>query len=153
MIDVPSLVRQDPSRIEEDVMGAVTGGCLCGAIRYEALVTPVDTGYCHCRMCQRVSGAPVQAWASFPLAQFSYVKGEPQTYQSSSHGERRFCGRCGSSLEYRERKEPTAVSVNAGTLDDPSLAPPTKHIWTMSQITWFATADELPDYSGNGKDP
>src|SRR5262245_36008069 len=67
-------------------MAAITGGCLCGAIRYETDVAPIDTGYCHCRMCQRASGAPVLAWASFPIDAFRYTAGAPQAYVSSAIG-------------------------------------------------------------------
>lgn len=125
-------------------MTVLSGGCQCGAIRYEARGSVLDAGYCHCTMCQRISGAPAQTYAILAIDTFAYVKGEPGVYVSSSHGERRFCRACGASLEYRERETPQEVSVNSGTLDDPSLAPPRKHIWTRSQIAWFATADDLP---------
>jgi hypothetical protein len=125
-------------------MTLLTGGCLCGAIRYEAGGEPRDAGYCHCRTCQRISGAPAQPWVLLPITNFAYVKGEPRVYLSSSFGERRFCGECGASLEFRLREHPAEISVSTCSLDDPSLAPPRKHVWTRSQIAWFATADELP---------
>ncbi|MDQ0468138.1 GFA family protein [Labrys wisconsinensis] len=125
-------------------MSVITGGCLCGDIRYEASAPPRDTGYCHCRMCQRQSGATALPFATFALDCFAYVRGTPQVYVSSDHGERRFCPRCSASLDYRERISPTEVSINAGTLDDPGLAAPRRHIWAESRIAWFATADDLP---------
>jgi hypothetical protein len=131
-------------------MARIVGGCLCGAVRYEADEAPIETGYCHCRMCQRQSGAPALSFATFRIEGFRYTAGDPQTYVSSAIGERRFCGRCGSSLEFRERNDPRIVAVNSGTLDDPSVAPPSKHIWTMTQISWFVTADNLPDHAENG---
>jgi len=132
--------------------GCITGGCLCGAVRYEARSAPVDTGWCHCRMCQRVSGAPAQPFALFPLADFTYLQGSPAVFLSSAIGERRFCPDCGSSLEFRERNEPREVSINAGTLDDPSLAPPRKHIWVSSRLAWFRFDDGLPTFE-EGADP
>jgi hypothetical protein len=131
-------------------MAGVAGGCLCGAVRYEADQPPIDAGYCHCRMCQRQSGGPALSFAIFRIEGFRYTSGTPQVYVSSAVGERRFCGRCGSSLEFRERNDPQTIAVNSGTLDDPSVAPPSKHIWTMSQVSWFVTADNLPDHPENG---
>ena len=116
------LARREPAG--RNAMAAITGGCLCGAIRYEADEPPVDTGYCHCRMCQRASGSPVQAFASFPIGLVPLHRRRAAVFVSSAIGERRFCGRCGSSLEFRERLGPQIVSSTAGTLDDPSLAPP-----------------------------
>ncbi|QEN88876.1 GFA family protein [Labrys sp. KNU-23] len=127
-------------------MALLTGGCECGAIRYQAQEAPFDAGWCHCRICQRISGAPAQPWALFTVETFGYVKGEPRVYRSSSFGERRFCGDCGASIEFRLRENPTEISINIGTLDDPSLVPPRKHIWTRSQVSWFATADDLPTF-------
>ena len=48
----------------------LTGGCLCGEVRYRITATPVEALYCHCRMCQRAHGAPVIAWLTVPLAAF-----------------------------------------------------------------------------------
>jgi len=127
-------------------MALLTGGCACGAIRYEAQEVPFDAGWCHCRICQRISGAPAQPWALFAVETFGYVKGEPRIYHSSSFGERRFCGDCGASIEFRLRESASEISINIGTLDAPSLVPPRKHIWTRSQVSWFATADDLPTF-------
>ena len=131
-------------------MAMMSGGCLCGAVRYEAEGPLLDAGYCHCRMCQRQSGSPVMTWASVPAGTLRYVAGEPAVYRSSAIGERRFCARCGSGLEFRALADPDTVALNSGTLDDPSLAPPRKHIWTMSQVSWFVTADDLPDHPEDG---
>ena len=128
----------------------VSGGCLCGFVRYEARGQPINAGYCHCRMCQRSSGAPVMPWARFPIEAFHYTQGEPQVYRSSARGERRFCPKCGGQIEFRESDSPTSVSVNLGTLDDPNRVEPTFHIWVESRIAWFETADALPRYPEHG---
>lgn len=129
-----------------------SGGCLCGRVRYACRVKPENAGYCHCRMCQRNSGAPVMACAYVGLADFSYTAGEPAIYRSSEQGERRFCPTCGTPLEYRER-DGDFVSVNVATLDRPEEVPPTFHIWTESRIPWFDTADELPRHPRFRPDP
>ncbi|MCH7707979.1 MAG: GFA family protein [Myxococcales bacterium] len=128
-----------------------TGGCLCGALRYAAHGRPVDVGYCHCRVCQRSSGAPVLAWASFPNDAFAYTKGSPATYRSSPRAGREFCAACGTQIAFREDGA-TRVDLNVGSLDQPDSFAPQYHIWTESRIPWFETADELPRYPDAGPD-
>jgi hypothetical protein len=125
------------------------GGCLCGAIRYASTEAPLDTGYCHCRLCQRSTGAPVLAWASFPVEGFSYTRGAPARYQSSQHGHREFCRECGTQIAYRDSEGARLVDVNIGSLDDPERAPPQCHIWRSSRIRWFDTADDLPRFDAS----
>jgi hypothetical protein len=123
-----------------------TGGCLCGALRFTATAEPVDAGYCHCRLCQRSTGATVLAWASYPAASFSYSRGEPARYQSSQHGHREFCSNCGTQIAYRDSGEAATVDVNVGSLDDCDRVTPRYHIWCESRISWFDVADDLPRF-------
>jgi hypothetical protein len=125
------------------------GGCHCGALRYRVTAAPVRAGYCHCRICQHTSAAPVQAWAEVPLAGFAYIKGQPRVYLSSAWGQREFCGECGSQILYRDQQGASSVSINTPTLDDPALLPPTTHGFAKDRIAWFNTADDLPRYLGN----
>lgn len=130
-----------------------TGGCLCGRVRFRVVAEPLDSGYCHCRMCQRNSGAPVVAWVTFPAASFSWIAGEPGTYRSSARARRQFCTICGSYLVFRSDEFPAEVSVNTAALDEPAAFPPGKHIFTESRISWFRTLDDLPAYDGYGPPP
>jgi hypothetical protein len=127
------------------------GGCLCGKVRFRVIAPPLDGGYCHCRMCQRNSGAPVVAWVIFPTASFSWTSGEPGVYASSDHAKRNFCARCGSYLVFTSTKFPTEVSVNTASFDDPNAFPPRKHIFVESRISWFQAADNLPRRQGYGE--
>jgi hypothetical protein len=131
-----------------DPMTHHDGGCLCGALRFRVTLAPLDSGYCHCRMCQRNSGAPVVAWVTFPTASFSWIAGAPGTFASSTHGERNFCGRCGSYLVFMSTKAPAEISVNTASFDNPAAYPPKKHIYAQSRISWFHTDDDLPSYPG-----
>ena len=124
----------------------LTGGCLCGEVRYRVSAAPLDSGYCHCTICRGVSGSAVQAWAEIPIAGFDYTAGMPSIYRSSDWGERRFCSRCGSHLEFRMRSEPSTVALNVPTLDDPEALPPHVHIWVKDRLSWFDCRDELPRY-------
>lgn len=122
------------------------GGCLCGAIRYRLHGTVEDSAYCHCRTCQRQSGAPVVAWFAIAPAQFAYTKGKPKGYRASTRATREFCGDCGTYLLFREDDAAASLGVNTATLDEPARVPPTFHIWHNSHINWFDTADAFPRF-------
>jgi hypothetical protein len=123
-----------------------SGGCLCGALRFEATADPTEIGYCHCRLCQRSTGAPVLAYASFPLASFRYVSGIPARFASSTRGAREFCASCGTQIAFRASPDPATVDVNVGALDNPAKFPPQKHIHCGSAIPWLLLGDTLPRY-------
>jgi len=126
------------------------GGCLCGAVRYRVSLPPLDSGYCHCRLCQKSSGGPVQASAEIPLAGFALIRGALKAYRSSATAVRHFCPDCGSQITFRAAVDPAYVSVNTPTLDRPEALPPRRHIWCESRIAWFETADELPRHDRDG---
>jgi len=128
------------------------GGCLCGRLRYAVTLSAIDAGYCHCRLCQRSAGAPVLAWATFPVDRLRFLAGRPSVYRSSPHGERSFCGACGTQIFFRSESAPPRIDINLATLDDPGLIAPEYHIWTASRIPWFETADSLPRHPDNGPD-
>ncbi len=127
------------------------GGCLCGALRYTSSAEPVEAGYCHCRMCQKLSGATVLPWASVSASSFGYTEGQPKIYTSSAHGQREFCAECGSQIAFRATDTDDTVEINVGTLDDPEAVNPQYHVWCNSQVSWFDTQDELPRYPESGE--
>ena len=133
-------------------MTTFVGGCACGALRYESNSAPLDCGYCHCRLCQRTSAAPVLAFASFAVDDFRYSSGEPTIYYSSEHGTRELCPTCGTQIAFRDAEGAVTVDVNAVSLDDPSTITPKYHIWCSSRVPWFETADSLPRFSGHKPD-
>ncbi len=126
------------------------GGCLCGALRFVVTAPALDAGYCHCRMCQKNSGAPVVAWATFPSTNFAWTHGTPASYHSSAPAQRQFCSRCGSYLVFLSTKSPHEVSVNTASFDHPEKFPPRKHIYAAARIGWFRTEDALPSYPDYG---
>jgi hypothetical protein len=130
-------------------MASYEGGCLCGKVRFRVAAAAIDTGYCHCRMCQRNTGAPVVAWTTFPAASFSWRAGSPSTYVSSPTIQRHFCAECGSYMVFRNEGS-TEVSVNTASLDEPASFPPRMHIFIESRIPWFRTQDNLPHHVGYG---
>lgn len=126
--------------------GPIQGGCACGAVRYELRSAPFDAGWCHCRICQLVSGTPAMTFASVPAADYVVVQGEDEveTFVSSSFGRRRFCGACGTPLTMQVDHQPETIDFTIATLDDPDPVAPGFHIFRASRVAWFETADDLP---------
>jgi hypothetical protein len=122
------------------------GGCCCGALRYVSKLPPLECGYCHCVICQKTSAAPALVFASFPINEFRYTRGTPAIYRSSEHGNREFCSLCGTQIAFREAEDAETVDANVGSLDDPLMVSPEYHIWCQSRVSWFKTADSLPEY-------
>jgi hypothetical protein len=125
----------------------VEGGCLCGAVRYRASGAATHPTLCHCNSCRRAAGAPVVAWVTFPLAEFSFTKGAPARHRSSPPVERTFCLSCGTPLTYRHSKYPKEIDVTTASLDDPAAFPPADHTWTSERIAWLELGDRLPRHA------
>ena len=122
-----------------------TGGCHCGAVRYEVSGEPDHVALCHCVDCRRSAGAPMVSFAAFPEDALRVTQGQPVEYHSTGATVRSFCGRCGSSLFYRnEEFLPGLVDFHTATLDNPEALPPTAHIQTAERLDWMAEAHSLP---------
>jgi hypothetical protein len=128
--------------------GEFTGGCLCGAVRYRA-TRMLRADLCHCRMCQKASGAPVVAWLTVPVASFMFTAGAPAAYRSSARAVRHFCPACGAQLTFRLVEDPTEIDINLATLDHPEAVAPQSHIHTASGMPWLDIHDDLPRYTGS----
>lgn len=97
-----------------DKTTAITGGCLCGAVRFRVTAKPVAAYYCHCTMCQRDGGGPFMAGATVPIEAFAFTKGEPRAYESSPGFVRLSCGECGSSLGFQAKNSPKWADFTPG---------------------------------------
>ena len=122
------------------------GGCHCGAIRYKVLAVPFAADFCHCRDCQRTTGAPVGAWMDFRVAQVRWLCGKPTEYASSETIRRGFCAKCGSTLSYCSTQYPEYLTLAITSLDNPEAVTPTYHIYTCSQMPWLPIQDDYPRY-------
>jgi len=121
------------------------GGCLCGAVRYRLHGTPAWSAHCHCRSCQKATGAAFATWVGVKRENIEIIAGDLAIWNSSPGVERSFCGRCGTSLTYvADERWPGEVSVLAATLDDPGLAAPTAHVNVENRISWVKLGDGLP---------
>ncbi len=117
------------------------GGCLCGKIRYAVFTDPVRTTHCHCRFCQRATGAAYHVAHVFPEDCFQITRGEPKCYTHQSDGSGkaiwvRFCGECGCRIFLSLERFPGTVGVYAGSFDDPNelavRSPVSKQIFLSS---------------------
>ncbi len=124
-----------------------TGGCLCGAVRYQAEADPFRVAHCHCEFCRKVSGAAFLTFVAFKTEDFIWTAGEPARYRSSPGAERAYCPRCGSTLGTFEDDLPDWTQVSLGSLDRPQDVKPIDHIFVDSQLGWLHMDDGLPKYS------
>ena len=127
----------------------LSGGCYCGAIRYQAQGPASSQSLCHCAMCQGTTGAPCVAWFTVPRAQFQLISGNPTQFRSSNHATRSFCPACGTQLTFADDALPDEIDITTCSLDDAGLAPPKRHLHTQSQVPWLKISDGLPAFSGS----
>jgi hypothetical protein len=122
----------------------ITGGCLCGAIRWEADQAPFRAGICHCRECQRSLGNLFGPSLMFKHDAFQFVKGEPKWYQGSL-ANRGFCSDCGSPIafQYRGAKH---ITIWVGSLDRTDDFQPQAHWGVESKVPWVDILPDLPAY-------
>jgi hypothetical protein len=125
------------------------GGCACGTVRYRLSSAPFDTGWCHCTICRRVSGAPAMVFSTVPVGDFMFTAGEDAigTIGLTAFGRRHFCARCGTPLTIEVDYQPETIDFTVATLDDPDAVAPGFHIFRASKIGWFETADDLPRHN------
>jgi len=129
----------------------MTGGCFCGAIRYQADVSPRRITHCHCAHCRRTSGAPFLTWVEFDPSQFRFIRGTPARYETRPRVTRQCCSHCGTQLTYQHADEPDVIDVTACSLDAPGEVTPEDHVWCDRMIPWIKLADGLPRYK-RGRD-
>jgi len=125
--------------------GAIEGGCLCGACRYSTDAQPINIRACHCRICQKATGAPFYARVLVPLDAVT-ITGPVGWHPSSPAVRRGFCTQCGTTL-FSERASANVVGLTLGSLDEPDRYPPSAHIWTSSKQSWLTLADDLPHHA------
>jgi hypothetical protein len=125
----------------------ISGGCHCGAIRYDVAGDPQHVALCHCADCRKSAGAPMVSWAAFAEGEVTITQGTPKTFNSSGKSMRSFCADCGTGLFFRNAEFlPGVIDIQSATLDDPSALPAGAHIQTAERISWMETAHTLPSF-------
>jgi hypothetical protein len=127
----------------------LTGRCNCGAVRYEVQAPLVAASYCHCRRCQRRSGAAASANARPERGAFRIVAGAAslRAWVPETGFEKLFCGDCGSAMFSRDPDDHETVSIRMGTFDtDPGIRPG-HHQFVAYAAPWEPIPDDgLPRY-------
>ena len=125
----------------------ITGGCHCGAIRYEAAGEALTHALCHCTDCRRSAGAPMVGWTMYRLDAVKVTRGAPKVYESSEHGRRHFCPDCGTGVFYTNAHVlPRIIDIQSATYDDPDAVPARAHVQVAERIGWMEHAHELPAF-------
>jgi hypothetical protein len=119
------------------------GGCQCGAIRFALTTAPTKISICHCRMCQKASGAPFASFAEVKKSDFAWTRGKPAAFRSSSIAMRDFCADCGTPLSFR-RIDGERIEIMTGTFDRPDRLVPTRQYGTESRHGWVVGIANLP---------
>jgi hypothetical protein len=125
--------------------GAVGGGCLCGAVRFELSERPTNAGYCHCTRCQRRTGTAASAQARIDGSTFALTTGEDalRAWRHPAGGfEKCFCGRCGSHLFSRNPDDPTQISIRMAAFDEDPGVRPSWRAFVAYAAAWEAIPDD-----------
>ncbi len=126
-----------------------TGGCLCGAVRYEILGDLRGIVNCHCSKCRRFHGN-FGAYTSIKFDNLKLVEKRGLKWfrsvtDETPNVERGFCGECGSSLFWHPRDQ-KIIAVAAGSLDDPTGLKTIGHVWISQISDYYEIHDDLPQY-------
>ena len=122
-------------------MSVQTGGCLCGAVRYEVSGAPVRSGACHCTYCQKRTGSAFGISHYFDAAavRFNDAPRGSYTHLSDETGRaliQEFCPRCGSVVSWVAEAIPGARAIAGGSLDQANAYPVNRHVWLRSAHVW-----------------
>jgi hypothetical protein len=131
-----------------------SGACACGSVRYACLRAPVAMLNCHCRDCQRFSGAPFASGFIIPASDVE-ITGTPKDYSvQAGNGTvvtRSFCPDCGTPLFTRGASAPEFLSIRFPTLDDQAEFRPMLDIWTSSAQSWVCFDENMAQYPESPK--
>lgn len=127
-----------------DSLAPLSGGCLCGSVRYEARPDDREGYYCHCRMCQLAFGNTRAAYFNLRKDRVRWLS-PPAYFASSKIARRGFCSRCGTPLSFEFHDSPN-MDLAVGSLDDPSALHPAAHYAIETRIAAWHVEDGLPGF-------
>ena len=122
----------------------LTGGCLCGAVRFEVTEPLVSSGYCHCTRCQRRTGTAASPGARIAPGSLRVLAGEEhiRAYEPPDGFAKVFCTACGSSLWSRSQEDPDVFSIRLGAFDDDPGIRPTYRQFVAYAAPWEPIPDD-----------
>ncbi|HEX9415167.1 MAG TPA: GFA family protein [Gaiellaceae bacterium] len=121
----------------------LTGGCLCGGVRFEVSERPVSAGYCHCTRCRRRTGTAASLSARIVPGSLRILSGEEliRSYDPPDGFSKVFCSGCGSQLWSQSQEDPDVISVRFGSFDDdPGIRPSYRQF-----VSYSAPWEPIPD--------
>ena len=121
----------------------LTGGCLCGGVRFEVTEPLVSSSYCHCTRCQRRTGTAASASARIAPGSLHIVSGEElvRAYVPERGFAKEFCSGCGSALWSRSPDDPDVIAARLGAFDDdPGIRPEYRQF-----VAYAAPWEPIPD--------
>jgi hypothetical protein len=122
-----------------------TGGCMCGAVRFQAEGQASWVAICHCASCRRHTGGILNGAAGFRRSAVRFT-GQPTAYESSPGVQRYFCASCGTSLAYQNTQWVEDIHLFVGTFDEPETLRPEFQIFAGERLDWLSLSDHLPRY-------
>jgi len=127
-----------------------TGGCACGAIRYETSVEPIFQNHCQCTDCQKRSGTGHGSYLTFPQRAAMTISGEAKSWavagDSGNAKSHAFCPTCGTPVYLTFSAMPDFIAVNAASLDDPGQFRPQAITYSVSGHAWDTLDPALPAF-------
>jgi len=127
-----------------------TGGCLCGAIRYEVTGEPVRAAHCHCDDCRRATGASFATNVFFKETDIKILQGTPKQFRHAADSgnimTKEFCSDCGSQIFGIGSGSAGIRHVKAGTLDDASFVQPQIEVYTSKKLPFTRLSDNTEHF-------
>lgn len=135
-------------------MHKVTGGCLCGAVRFESSAEPKMIVACHCRTCQKNTGSAFSLNVAMPADEVTVTGDTVRTYKESNEAGgppfyRSFCSNSRSPISGRGDAYPGVLFLKAGTFDDPSWIKPSAHMWCAEKQPWVDIDEDVQKFDGS----
>ncbi len=129
-------------------MTTITGGCLCGAVRYEISAEPLTMRVCWCRDCRRFAGngSPNALFRRDAVTLTGTLATFSRSADSGNVVDMKFCAACGSQVFGEIAAKPGFMTVRAGTFDDSSLFKPVANIWVSSAPNWACMNEDIPKF-------
>ncbi len=131
-------------------MAGFTGGCLCGAIRYEVSGEPLRMVSCHCDNCRKATGAAFATNIFVKADDLSITQGTPSTYQHKADSgnlmTKEFCANCGSQLFGSGAARPGIKNIKVGSIDDAGFVLPSANLYTKRALPFSHLSDELENF-------
>jgi len=130
----------------------LSGGCQCGAVRFELEGQPYWVAHCHCSLCRKQTSAPYATWISLPADAVTFTKGEPKIWEDKPDRQRGFCSECGTQVLGKTPKYAGEVHFLVGALDEPNAVTPQVHSFFADALDWVHPGDGLRRFATTSKE-